>query len=93
MLLELFHFFSPLFPSMLHPLTLLYSTPLSSCPWIVHISSLASPFPILFLTSPTSILCLPIMLLIPYTFPPFFPYPTELITFDMISISLILFLF
>ena len=25
---------------------------LSSCPWVMHISSLASPFPILFLTCP-----------------------------------------
>ena len=24
----------------------------SSCPWVIHISSLVSPFPILFLTSP-----------------------------------------
>ena len=46
-------FFSPLysplpctpFPPTFHPF-------LSSCPWVVHISSLASPFPILFLTSP-----------------------------------------
>ena len=28
------------------------SPSLSSCPWVVHISTLASPFPILFLTSP-----------------------------------------
>ena len=28
------------------------SPPLSSCPYIIHISSLASPFSILFLTSP-----------------------------------------
>ena len=28
------------------------NAPLSSCPWVMHISSLASPFPILFLTSP-----------------------------------------
>ena len=47
MLLQLSHFFSPLspstlqFPSQHHP-------PLSSCPWVVHISSLASPFPVLF---------------------------------------------
>ena len=26
--------------------------PLSSCPWVVHVSSLASPLPILLLTSP-----------------------------------------
>ena len=39
---------------------------LSSCPWVMHVSSLASPT--LFLTSP--ILCLQIMLLNPYTFSP-----------------------
>ena len=41
---------------------------LSSRPWVVHISSLASTSPILFLTSPLSILYLPIMFLIPCTF-------------------------
>ena len=44
--------FSPLYsPS---PCTTLpqYSHPLSSCLWVVCISSLASPFPTLFLTSP-----------------------------------------
>ena len=41
--------YSPLF--LLHPL--LPALPLlSSCPWVVHISSLTSLFPILFLTSP-----------------------------------------
>ena len=64
---------------------------LSSCPWIVHISSLASPFPILFYL-PLSILCLTIMLLIPCTFsPPFSLFP--LITLHVISISVILYLF
>ena len=43
---------------------------LSSCPWVVHISSLASPFPILFLTSPcTYQLCF----LFPVPFLPFSP--------------------
>ena len=27
-------------------------SPFSSCPWVIHISSLASTFPIIFLTSP-----------------------------------------
>ena len=40
--------YSPL-PGTLPPTRIL---PFSSCPWVVHISSLASPFPILFLTSP-----------------------------------------
>ena len=50
MLLQLSHFlpFIPLCPvSLPHP-----HSPLGSCPWVVHVSSLASPFPILFLTSP-----------------------------------------
>ena len=43
---------------------------LSSCPWVVHIRSLASPFPILFLTSPcTYQLCF----LFPVPFLPFSP--------------------
>ena len=46
----------------------------------MHISSLPSPFPILFLTSPCLFLCLPFMLLIPgifsLTLPP--PSPTAL---------------
>ena len=50
---------------------------LSSCPWVVHISSLVSSFPILFLT-PLSILYLPFMLLIPSIFPHYPPsLPTD----------------
>ena len=50
MLLQLSHFplFAPLHPA--HPLQPT-SPPFSSCPWVVHISSLASTFPILFSTS------------------------------------------
>ena len=51
MLLQLSHFppFTPLRPA--H--TLLPTFPsFSSCPWVLHTSSLASTFPILFLTSP-----------------------------------------
>ena len=44
-------FFPPFSPSTLYP-PLPPSFPhLSSCLWVIHISSLASPFPILFLTS------------------------------------------
>ena len=45
-------FFSPLYSPL--PCTpLLTAFPhLSSCPWVVHINSLASPFPIIFLKSP-----------------------------------------
>ena len=51
MLLQLSHFplFTPLHPA--HPLPPTFP-PCSSCPWVIHISSLASTFPILFLTSP-----------------------------------------
>ena len=50
-LLQLSHFppFIPLHP--VHPLPPTFPA-FSSCPWIIYISSLASPFPILFLTSP-----------------------------------------
>ena len=46
-------FLSPLFPFALYSPSHQHSpNPLTSCPWVVHVSSLASPFPILFLTSP-----------------------------------------
>ena len=48
MLLQLSHFqpVIPLCPAHLFPPAF---PPFSSCPWVIHISSLASPFPILFL--------------------------------------------
>ena len=51
MLLQLSHFppFTPLHPA--YPLPPTFS-PFSSCPWVIHISSLISTFPIPFLTSP-----------------------------------------
>ena len=49
--------------------------PLSSCPWAMHISSLASLLPLLFLTTPLSILYLPIMLLNLCTFSLILPIP------------------
>ena len=42
---------------------------LSSCPWVVHISSLASPFPILFLTSPCLFCAYELCFLFSVTFP------------------------
>ena len=75
----------PLFFSPLHPP--LWTSPpcsipptLSSCPWVIHISSLSSLFPIPFFYLSPSILCLPIMLLLPCTFPPppFLPSPSPL---------------
>ena len=52
MLLELSQFFSlyPLHP--VYPIPSSTSPHLSSCLWVVHISSLATQLPILFLTSP-----------------------------------------
>ena len=86
----------PIFP-LLSPLHLVLLFPLaiphhSSCPWVMYISSLASPFPIVFLTS--SILYLPLMLLIPCTFFSILSFPPPLlITLHVISISVVLFLF
>ena len=46
----------PIFSPLYAPLPYTFPPPsiplLSSCPWVIHISSLASPFSILFLTSP-----------------------------------------
>ena len=61
--------FTPLHPA--HP-PLSHIPPFSSCPWVIRISSLASPFPILFLTSP-SIFYPPFMLLTLCTFSPSLP--------------------
>ena len=44
--------------------------PLSSCPWVMHTSSLASPLPLLFLTSPCLFCTYPVMLLNVYIFSP-----------------------
>ena len=64
---------------------------LSSCPWVVHISSLASPFPILFLIFPCLFCTYHLCFLFPVPFPPL--SPTTLITFHVISISVNVFLF
>ena len=73
MLLQLSHF-SPFYSLCLalpfHP----YSPPpanLSSCLWVVHISSLASPFPILCLTSSCPFCTYHLCFLFPVPFPPF----------------------
>ena len=75
MLLQLSHFFSPLFPSALHPTSYQHSPRISSCPWVVHKSSLASPFPILFLTSPCLFCTYHLCFLFPVPFPPFSSLP------------------
>ena len=68
--------------------------PFSSCPWVVHISSLASPFPTLFLPSPP-VYFLPTIYATYslYLFPLSSPLTPPLITLHVISISVILFLF
>ena len=92
MLLQLSHFpqFTPLHPAYPLPPTFI---PYSSCSWVIHISSLASTFPILFLPS----LCLFSTYNLCYLFFVSFPHsrpPTPLlITLHVISISMVPFLF
>ena len=63
----------PLSPSIQHlPLPSAFPY-LSSCPWVVHVSSLASPFPILFLTSPCLFSTYHLCCLFP--FPTFYSHP------------------
>ena len=50
------------------------NAPLSSCPWVMHISSLTSPFPILFLTSPCLYYPYQLCILIPALFLPLPPH-------------------
>ena len=76
MLLQLSHsFFSTLSPSAWYLHSLQHSPHLSSCPWVVHISSLASLFPILFLTSSCLFCTYQFCFLFPVHFPPLSPYP------------------
>ena len=78
MLLQWSHFF-PLYPSALHLPSHQHPPSLSSCPWVIHISTLASPFPKLFLT-PSCLFCTyQLYFLFPVPFPPFSPLhlPTD----------------
>ena len=78
MAFQLSHFFSLLFPYALHlPPTIIPH--LSSWPSVVHISSLASTFPILFLTTPCLFSTYHLCYLFPVPFPPFcpLPFPTD----------------
>ena len=86
----------PFFPCYSPPSSTLIPSsipPLSSCPWVLHISSLASPFSILFLTSPCLFCTYKLCFLFPVPFPSFSPSSSLLITLHVISISVILFLF
>ena len=68
-------------------------SPFSSCPWVIHISSLACPFPILFLLSSCLFSTYHLCYLFSVPFPPS-PPPTPLLTtLHVISISIVLFLF
>ena len=62
--------FSPLFPSTLHTHSHPHSPCLGSCPWVVHMNSLLSTFPILFLTSPCLFSTCHLCYLFPVLFPP-----------------------
>ena len=74
MLLQLSHYplppFIPLCPA--HALPLIFP-PFSSCPWVILISSLASAFLILFLTSPCLFSTYHFCYLFPVPFPPLSP--------------------
>ena len=78
--LNFFFFYScpispPLFLSTLHtPLPPTFPT-FNSCPWVKHTSSLASPFPMLFLTFPCLFCTYHLCFLFPVSFPPLFPHP------------------
>ena len=86
-------FFSPLYrlqPCTPPPTSIPH---LSSCPWLVHISSLASTFPTLFLPSPCLFSTHHLCFLLSVPFPPSPPPTPLLITLHVISISVVLFLF
>ena len=79
MLLQLSHFFPPLYS----PLPCIPLPPafphLSSCPWVIHTSLLASPSPILFLTSPCLFWTYNLCFLFPVSFPLTSPLPLPLL--------------
>ena len=89
-------FFSPLYLSVRIPHLPAFPNPLGSCPQVIHISSLASPFPMLFLTSPCLFYTFILTNCASYSLYLSLPFSTShipLITLWMISISVILFLF
>ena len=92
MLLELSHFrpFTPLHPA--HPVPPTFPS-YNSCPRVIHISSLASTFPKLFLPSPCLFSTYHLCYLFSVPFPTLSPPTPLLITLHVISISVVLFLF
>ena len=85
-------FFSPLYSPLpcTSPPTIIPH--LSSCPWVIHVNSLASSFPILFLTSPYFVPTIYASYSL-YLFPHSSLSLSPLITLHVISISMTLFLF
>ena len=69
-------FFSPLNPlPPSAPLPPAFPSPLSSCPWVVYISYLAFPLPILFLASLCLFCTYQLYFLFPAPFPSLSPLP------------------
>ena len=69
-----FPLFAPLQPGT-PPFLPAISSNFSSCPWIMPISSLATPSPMLLSKSPCLFCTYHFVLLNPCTFPSFFPFP------------------
>ena len=82
--------FIPLHPVHPFPPSFLH---LSSCLWVIHVSSLASPFPIPFLTSPCLFYAYQLCFLFTVPFPPFFPSASPLVNLPCDLFFVILFLF
>ena len=61
-----------------------------SCPWVMHISSLATPFPTLYFISPWLCCNYLFVLLNSLTSSPIPPPPSHLATIQMLSVSVIL---
>ena len=87
--------FLPLSPSTQYPPSL-QQYPLSSCLWVMHISSLASPFPILFLISPCLFCTYKLYFLISAPFLPFLPFlflasnsQNDLNTYDSVPVLVV----
>ena len=70
---------------------------LSSCPWVMRVSSLASSFPIPVLTSPCIFCSYQLCFLIPTPFPPFsFPadnLPNDPQTYDSVPVLVVYLIF
>ena len=77
MLLQLSHFSLPFIP--LHPEPPLQPAlpHLSSCPWVVHVSVLAYPFLLLFLTSACLFCTYHLCFFFPVSFPTLSPLPAD----------------